>query len=291
MLVAMTDLLESGRVDEQLAMLDEFERARGHPAHAAVRRVRELPALVPPARRSGEYAAGRTAGRTRRWPPACRRTGTNTEMAHAGQMFCLAWDRGQLGDVVDFVEMTAASQPAARDLARRPRRRTRRGRPARRGPARRSTSSSRPTGSTLPDDSLYFTGACFLVEAARAARRPHACAACCARTLEPYAGRVAITGLGGVGDRAGAPLRRRRRPRRRRCSTRRSSTSSRRSPSRRATALRPFTARAHRDLAAALTDAWPARRRRGGRRARRRGRRRSPPRSGSCSGRSDGSVP
>ena len=107
-------------------------------------------------------------------------------------------------------------------------------------------------GVVLPDDSLFFTGACFLVEAARALGDARG-AAVLRRTLEPYVGRVATTGLGGVGigpvrryvgvaahvegdlDAAVDHL------------EQAIDESTRHG-------LRPFTARAHRDLAAALTD-------------------------------------
>ena len=46
--------------------------------------------------------------------------GTSTEMAHAGQMFCLAWDHGQLADVVDFVEVDRGSQPTSSRSGRSP---------------------------------------------------------------------------------------------------------------------------------------------------------------------------
>ena len=62
MLVAMSDLMESGRVDEQLAMLDEFERRAATQHTPRVRRVRQLHALVPP-RRHGRLRGRRTARR------------------------------------------------------------------------------------------------------------------------------------------------------------------------------------------------------------------------------------
>ena len=109
-----------------------------------------------------------------------------------------------------------------------------------------------PDGVELPDDSLYFTGVCFLTEAARALGHRDG-AAVLLRALEPYADRVAITGLGGVGigpvgryvgiaahvagdlDAAVAHLER-------------AVASSQRF------GMRPFTARAHRDLALVLAE-------------------------------------
>ena len=109
MLVAMTDLMESGRVDEQLAMLDEFER-RAATQHTPVYDVyagfmRSCRMVV-----TGDYAAAeRLVGEAR--AAGLSSHGTNTEMAHAGQMFLIAWDHGQLGDIVEFVEMTVAANP------------------------------------------------------------------------------------------------------------------------------------------------------------------------------------
>jgi hypothetical protein len=123
--------------------------------------------------------------------------GPNTEMAHAGQMFCIAWDRGQLGDIVEFVELMVAASPATpiwrvalvASLIRA-------GRPAEAQDVFDELVGA--DGVALPDNSLYFTGVCFLVEAARALG-DRAGAAVLRRTLEPYAERIAITGLGGVG--------------------------------------------------------------------------------------------
>ena len=197
----------------------------------------------------GDYdAAEETANRALAAGLSSR--GQNTAMGHAGQIFCLVWDRGQLGDVVDFVAATAADAAipiwtialvgalaaAGRlDEAR--------------GPFEALVT---PAGIDLPDDSLWFTGTCFLVEVAKAlGHRERAGVLRCA--LEPYAGRVAITGLGGVGiglvrryvgvaahvagdvDAAIGHL------------ELAIDESTRHG-------MRPFTARAHRDLGAALRD-------------------------------------
>jgi tetratricopeptide (TPR) repeat protein len=249
MLVAMTDLQESGRVDEQLAMLDEFER-RAATQHTPVYDVyasfmRSCRLVV-----TGEYAAAeQLAGEAR--AAGLSSHGTNTELAHAGQMFCIAWDHGQLGDLVEFVEMLVASHPdvltwriaLAGSLAA-----------AGRTAEAQAVFDSLVTadGLALPDDSLFFTGACFLVETARALADARG-ATVLRRTLEPYVGRIATTGLGGVGigpvrryvgvaahvegdlDAAVEHL------------AEAVAESTRHG-------LRPFTARAHRDLAAALTD-------------------------------------
>jgi hypothetical protein len=172
-------------------------------------------------------------------------------MAHAGQMFCLVWDRGQLAELVEFVEAMSAANPdwkiwtialvgalaaAGRlDDARVP-----------------FESLVTSDGIDLPDDSLYFTGACFLVEAARAigdARR----ARILHDALAPYAGRVAITGLGGVGI---GPVRRYVGVAAHVAGDPDAAVGHLERAITEATAhgMRPFAARAHRDLAAALRD-------------------------------------
>lgn len=195
MLVTMTDLLECGRVDEQLTMLGAFEQraaSQRSPLYDVYTQfLRSCRLLV-----TGEYdAAERLANEA--LAAGLSSHGPNTEMAHAGQMFCIAWDRGQLGDIVEFVELMAASNPdapiwrvalvASLVMA------------GRRDEAQRTFDELvTADGLALPDDSLYFTGACFLVEAARALG-DRAGAGILRRTLEPYADRIAITGLGGVG--------------------------------------------------------------------------------------------
>jgi tetratricopeptide (TPR) repeat protein len=249
MLVAQTDYMESGQVAEQLAMLEEFER------RAATQRsplydvygsfLRSCRLLV-----TGQYDAAEQLA-NEALAAGLASHGSSTQMAHAGQMFCIAWDRGQLGDIVDFVEPLAASSPSTPIW-----------RVALVGSliaAGRVEEAQRTfdelvtaDGVKVPDDSLYFTSACFLVEAARALG-DRGGASALRRTLEPYANRIAITGLGGVGigpvcryvgiaahvegdldaavEHLGAAV----------------EASSRHG-------MRPFTARAHRDLALALTD-------------------------------------
>jgi DNA-binding SARP family transcriptional activator/tetratricopeptide (TPR) repeat protein len=249
MLLAMTDLLESGRVDAQLAMLTSFQE-RAATLHSPLYDVYSDFLQSCRMLTVGDYdAAEATANRA--LDAGLSSHGSNTEMAHAGQMFCLVWDRGQLGDVVDFVAATAAANPtipiwtialvgalaaAGRlDEARQP-----------------FESLVTPAAVDLPDDSLWFTGTCFLVEVARALGDRQR-AGVLRASLEPYAGRVAITGLGGVGigpvrryvgvaahvagdvDAAITHL-----------------TAAIESSTR--YGMRPFAARSHRDLAAALRD-------------------------------------
>jgi DNA-binding SARP family transcriptional activator len=249
MLVTMIDLLESGRIDEQLAMLDEFEqrssRLRSPLYDVYAKFLRSCRLVV-----TGEYEeAERIANEALAAGLASH--GPNTETAHAGQMFCMAWDRGQLGDLVELVELMVGTYDAmpiwrvalAGALAA-----------AGRDDEARDVFHALVTddGLALPDNSLFFTGACFLVEVARALDDRRG-AAVLRRTLEPYAGRVAITGLGGVGigpvrryvgvaahlvgdlDAAIEHL------------TLAAAESERHGS-------RPFTARAHHDLARALTD-------------------------------------
>ena len=249
MLLAMQDLLESGRVDEQLEMLRWF-RERSSTLHSPVYDVYSEFLESCRMLTVGDYdEAERLANAA--LVAGLSAHGTSTEMAHAGQMFCLVWDRGQLAEVVDFVEVTAAANPQLKiwtialggalaaagrlDDARKP-----------------FEALVTPAGVDLPDDSLFFTGACFLVEVARALGDVER-AAVLRAALEPYAGRVAVTGLGGVGigpvrryvgvaahvagdvDGAIAHLEE-------------AVVESTRH------GMRPFTARAHRDLAAALRD-------------------------------------
>ena len=249
MLVTMIDLLESGRIDEQLAMLDEFEqraaRLRSPLYDVYAQFLRSCRLVV-----TGEYTeAERIANEALASGLASH--GPNTETAHAGQMFCMAWDRGQLVDLVELVEVMAATYEAmpiwrvalAGALVA-----------AGRDDEAQAVFDALVTagGLALPDNSLFFTGACFLVEVARALG-DRAGAAVLRRTLEPYAGRVAITGLGGVGigpvaryvgvaahvdgDLEAAV----------RYLTQAVAEST-------AHGSRPFTARAHRDLAAVLTE-------------------------------------
>ncbi len=249
MLLAMTDLLEQGRVDEQLAMLASF-RKRAASLHSPLYDV--YSDFLDSCRMLtvGEYdAAEETANRA--LAAGLSSHGSNTAMAHAGQMFCLVWDRGQLGDVVDFVEATAAANPTlpiwtialvgARVAAGRL--------DEARSPFEALVSAG---GVDLPDDSLWFTGTCFLVEVARTLGDRER-AAVLRATLEPYAGRVAITGLGGVGI---GPVRRYVGVAAHVAGDHDDAVHHLALAIEESTrhGMRPFTAHAHRDLAAALRD-------------------------------------
>jgi DNA-binding SARP family transcriptional activator len=249
MLVAMADLLEDGQVGEQLAMLERFrERAATlrTPLYDTYTDFLYSCRLVV----TGDYEEARRIADAA-LARGLAAHGISTEMAHAGQLFCRAWDHDELGALVDVVAATADAHPdftiwrvalvgclvaagrqeqAAEVLAE----------------------LVTPDGVHLRDNSMYFTAACFLVEGARALG-DRVRAGVLLETLRPYVGRVAISGLGGVGigpvrryvgvaahvtgDLDGAveqlelALEE---------STRHG--------------MRPFAARAHRDLAAALED-------------------------------------
>ncbi len=249
MLMAMQDLLESGRVDEQVGMLRAF-RERSSTMHSPLYdvyvnflgscRMLTVGAYADAERLANEaLAAGLSAH------------GRSIELAHAGQMFCLVWDRGQLADVVDFVEVTAAANPQLKiwtialvgalaaagrlDDARKP-----------------FEELVTPAGVNLRDDPLYFIGVCFLVEVARALGDAER-AAILRAALEPYAGRVAITGLGGVGI---GPVRRYVGVAAHVAGDVESAIVHLEQAVVESTGhgMRPFTARAHRDLAAAFRD-------------------------------------
>ena len=188
---------------------------------------------------------------TRRSLPGSRRTAGASRWPTPGRCSASSGTAASSRDVVDFVEVTAAANPQLKiwtialvgalaaagrlDDARKP-----------------FEELVTPAGVDLRDDSLYFMGVCFLVEVARALGDAER-AAILRAALEPYAGRVAITGLGGVGigpvrryvgiaahvagdvDAAIAHLEE-------------AVVESTRH------GMRPFTARAHRDLAAAQRD-------------------------------------
>lgn len=121
--------------------------------------------------------------------------GTNAEQARGGQLFCLAWDRGELGAVVELVEAVVATT----DLPI-----WRVGLAASLFEAGREDESRAvydglvgPGGVDLPFDALWSTAACLLVEIARAHLDPVG-ASVLRQALEPYVGRIATTGLGGA---------------------------------------------------------------------------------------------
>ncbi|MET0460687.1 MAG: BTAD domain-containing putative transcriptional regulator, partial [Ilumatobacteraceae bacterium] len=109
MLVAMADLLEDGQVDEQLAMLERFrERAATlrTPLYDTYTNFLYSCRLVV----TGDYdEAQRIADDALASGLAAH--GISTEMAHAGQLFCRAWDHDELGELVDVVEATARAHP------------------------------------------------------------------------------------------------------------------------------------------------------------------------------------
>ena len=212
MLVAMADLLESGRVDEQLAMLARF-RERAATLHTPVydtytNFLYSCRLIV-----TGDYDEARRIADDA-LASGLAAHGISTEMAHAGQLFCRAWDHDELGELVDVVEATANAHPdfpiwrvalvGCLVAAGRPQR-----------AAEVLAELVTPDGVQLRDNSMYFTAACFLVEGARALD-DRMRAGVLLETLRPYAGTGRHQRPRWRRHRSGAPVRRCRRPRHRR---------------------------------------------------------------------------
>jgi DNA-binding SARP family transcriptional activator len=194
MLFAMSDLLEQGRMAEHLAMLDEFE-ARAAEAHLVLYEVYARFQRASHALAAGRYDeaerladAALAAGR--------RSHGINAEVAYAGVWFRLALDRGTLADTVPQSERMYAANRRLRmwQIA------VVRGLVAagRLDDARAHFEDLVGLdGVHLRDNQMYLPATCTLTEVAVAlgdARR----AAVLRSALEPYAGRIAASGLAGI---------------------------------------------------------------------------------------------
>ena len=197
MLFAMSDLLEQGRMAEHLAMLDEFTAACRRAARRRCSRCTAMFQRASHALSAGDYAEARrladdalAAGR--------RSHGVNAEVAYAGVWFRLALDLGRLPATLPESERMLRRQPAAADVADR----------------RRARPSSPPAASTTPGSTSRTSSALDGVQharqpdvppgdvhARRGARWPSTIptrAAVVRRALEPYADRIATSGLAGI---------------------------------------------------------------------------------------------
>jgi DNA-binding SARP family transcriptional activator len=194
MLFAMTDLMEQGDLKEYFAMLEAFQR-RAAQLHQPLYDVYAMFLHSCRAVVVGDYdAAQRIADQA--LAAGLGSHGRNAEVAYAGQLFQLAWDRGQLAELVPLVEDYAAG---ARGL-----------------PVWQVALAGcyveagmfdearviferfvEPDRVDIPDDPMFFTAAGFMVETARWMDDPVR-ARLLFEILEPYGARIAVTGLGGV---------------------------------------------------------------------------------------------
>ena len=194
MLFAMSDLMEQGRMAEHLAMLDEFI-ARADELHVVLFQVYGMFQRASHALSEGDYAEARrladaalAAGR--------RSHGVNAEVAYAGVWFRLALDLGTLPATLAESERMYAANPRLRmwQIA----------------VVRSLVAAGRlddarvhyedlvgPDGVQLRDNQMFLPGTCTLAEVAVVIDDPER-AAIVRRSLEPYAARIATSGLAGI---------------------------------------------------------------------------------------------
>jgi tetratricopeptide (TPR) repeat protein len=194
LLYLTNDLLEAGRHDEAFATFDQLRALTHDVARVTydvyVQFIDGTFALL-----RGHYADAERHG-AEAISAGVAAHGMNAQQAYGAQLFGLAWDRGQLGELVPLIESVVEALPdlpvwkvalaAALFEA------------GRRDDSRRVYDAVLDDdGLHLPDDPLFFNGACFMVEIARA-HGDRRGAAVLRAALEPYAGRISITGLGGL---------------------------------------------------------------------------------------------
>ena len=193
-LFAMPDLLEQGRVEEHLALLANFRthaKALNMPLYLTYALFIEAGHRLA----AGAYAeAERLADEALAVGKASH--GANAEIVHGGIRYLLARDRGTLAATLDFDEQMAAAHPRLRmwriailgALLE----------AGRNEEARRIFESFVSTNSVrLLDDQIYLPAACALTEAS-AGLDDATRAGVLHRALEPYAGRLGVSGLGGI---------------------------------------------------------------------------------------------
>jgi DNA-binding SARP family transcriptional activator len=193
-LFAMADLLEQARVDDHLQLLAEF-RARATALHMPLYLTYAL--FIESGHRlaAGEYAeAERLADEALALGRASH--GVNAEIVHGGIQYLLAQDRGRLASTLTVIERLAAAHPRLRmwkvamlgallDAGR-----YEEGRQIFEGFV--GTRSLR-----LLHNQIFLPAACALAQAsAQLGDAPRA--AVLHHALEPYADRLAVSGIGGI---------------------------------------------------------------------------------------------
>ena len=195
MLFAISDLLESGRMEEHLAMLDAF-RARATELHLPLFEV-----YAQFIEATHELSAGRYAEARRLADGALaagiRSHGRNAEVTHAGIVYRLALDTGRLAQLLPGDRAPGGRPPPPAVVADRPRARSGRCRAGRRRRRRCSPRWSTSTASTCA------TTRCTSPRCACSSTWP-SCVGDRMRSeilfqaLAPYHGRLAIAGLAGI---------------------------------------------------------------------------------------------
>ncbi len=194
MLFAMSDLLEQGRLAEHEEMLDEFERRAGE-LHLRLFEVYAMFQRASHALSVGDFGTAQrladealTAGR--------RSHGVNAEVAYAGVWYRLALDKGQLGSTLAECERMYAANPRLRmwQIA-----------VVRALVAVGRLDDARvhyedlvgPDGVHMRDNQMFLPATCTLAEVAVAVG-DRARAAVVRTALEPFADRIATSGLAGI---------------------------------------------------------------------------------------------
>jgi tetratricopeptide (TPR) repeat protein len=194
MLFALSDLLEEGRIAEHLAMLDDFER-RADELHLRLFQVYATFQRASHALSAGDFETAQrladealAAGR--------RSHGVNAEVAYAGVWYRLALERGQLGATLPQSERMYEANPRLRmwqiavvralvavgriDDAR-----------------VHYESLVGPDAVHMRDNQMFLPSVCTLAEVAVVVDDPVR-AAVVRAALEPYADRIATSGLAGI---------------------------------------------------------------------------------------------
>ncbi len=194
MLFAMSDLLEQGRMVEHQAMLDEFA-ARAGELHVVLFEVYAMFQRASHALSAGDFAEARrladealAAGRLSH--------GVNAEVAYAGVWFRLALDLGTLPTTLPQSEQMYAANPRLRmwQIA------VVRGLVAAGRLAEARVHYEDLVGSDgvhMRDNQMFLPATCTLAEVAVAIDDPVR-AAIVRQALEPYADRIATSGLAGI---------------------------------------------------------------------------------------------
>ena len=194
MLFALGDLLEQGRMAEHLALLDEFSTGRPS-SHLPLFEVYGRFQRASHALSAGDYAEARRLA-DEALATGRRSHGVNAEIAYAGVWFRLALDLGRVAETLPESERMLAAHPrlrmwqvaVVRALVETDRREEARA---------HFEDLVTPEGVRARDNQMYIPHVCALAEVSLALGDQRR-AAVIQRALEPYADRIATSGLAGI---------------------------------------------------------------------------------------------